>query len=638
MAKTDLIKARTRLTFEELIDDTAVRVRTRIDLYVNLPRTLAAPVKRQASDRLGVDLNFKGLEAAANSPDAGFSKGLGVDLSFEALEASVNKADNTAQKDIIGERALIPGLLALEMGWTRNPPAVADEFEIVLRGDAVPVDLRVFESIQVFGWLFVHEDHGQDLLSRMEQLKPGDPGSFGGIVDKVSRDDANGTFTLSCRDFTALPLSRDATPTVLDGLDLDQLVEDIVEDLIRSMPGGDQWEVTTRGEIGNDDTVSKVFSEEVKFKVKQRKRRKKRKEEKKANTPTNADLASDKAVTKKLFDGLSASDLAKISNDSTSSARGVNLLDPKSDEYKILQVLNEAGAGLAKPRSTRPARYITKIVQPTPDRIFGTKRMTIWQAITRVTQLMGVVAEVGISQTGRPSIAIVDQLEIQQGTVFRAFERDGRKHRLVTHGADLAQLVEDRDLVGAKRVNWVEVYSTDPVTGLTARERYSDGEFTESRTSRGVERKLADAGLTIFAPGCNSSEQLKRIAKRTWAQVNRGELEVRFSILVPWTTGGGIFDADLLTCAPGALIEMQFARADRFKGLELEDVLKLLGVPREAARKLAEASEQLKPSLLFQVAEIQHTIGEDGEYTASIVAQALLAEIHVPQGETLEGV
>lgn len=624
MAKTDLIEARNRLQFEETVDETAVRVRTRIDLYINLPRTLSSIIKARPP---------KSAEPTATTDILAAS----IKRVFEATE----QTDNTAQKDLIGERALIPGLLALELNWTRNPPAVADTFEITLRGDSVPVDLRVFESIQVFGWLFVHEDHGQDLLSRMEQLKPGDPGSFGGIVDKVTRDDADGTFTLSCRDFTALPLAREARPTVIDGINLDSPIEEIVEVLITSMPGGDQWIVTTRGDVGGGRTLEERFTEEQKVKVKNRRKRKKKKEETDAGKPAQAELLHDKATTRKLIAALPTTAKVSISRDGTVTAGGVLIRDGSSDENRILEILKSATRS-KKPRSYRPARYITQIVKPTPDRVFGTKKMTIWQAITKICQLVGVVAEVGISQSGRPMIVIVDQLEIQLGTVFRAFERGRRRHRVITHGADIAQLVESRDLVGAKRVNWVEVWSTDPVTGRTTRERYSDGEFSETRgTGRGqplIKRKLADAGVTVFAPGVNSSEQLQRLAKRIWAQLNRGELEVSFSTGVPWTTGGGIFDADLLTCASGALIEVQFARADRFKGLELEDVLKILGVPRKAARKLAEASQQLKPSLLFQVAEIVHTVSGDGDYNAAVIAQTLLSDLHVPQGESLEDV
>jgi len=628
MAKTDLIEARNRLQAEETVDETAVRVRTRIDLYINLPRTLSSVIKARPP---------KSAEPTATTDILTES----IKRGFEAAK----QTDNTAQKDLIGERALIPGLLALEMSWTRNPPAVADTFEIVLRGDAVPVDLRVFESIQIFGWLFVHEDHGQTLQSRMEQLKLGDPGNFGGIVDKVSRDDADGTFTLSCRDFTALPLAREATPSAIDGMDLDTPIDEIVGVLIENMPGGDQWIVSPRGDVGGGRTLEERLTEEQEFKVKNRKKRKKKKKETDVGKKSNASVPQENAATRKLVAALPQTAKVSISRDGTVSAGGVVIREASNDENRVKEAAKSASGSTAvikKPRSYRPARYITKIVKPTPDRVFGTKKMTIWQAITKICQLVGVVAEVGISQSGRPMIVIVDQLELQQGTVFRRFERGRRRHRVITHGADIAQLVEGRDLVGAKRVNWVEVWSTDPVTGRTTRERYSDGEFTERRVSgRGrlrIKRKLADAGLTVFAPGVNSSEQLQRIAKRVWAQVNRGELEVTFSTLVPWTTGGGIFDADLLTCAPGALIEVQFARADRFKGLELEDVLKILGVPRKAARKLAEASQQLKPSLLFQVAEIQHSVGPDGEYTAALIVQTLLSDLHVPQGESLEDI
>jgi hypothetical protein len=331
-------------------------------------------------------------------------------------------------------------------------------------------------------------------------------------------------------------------------------------------------------------------------------------------------------------------------------------------------------------KERRLGRWVTKTVKvpPTPDRIFGSKKQSIWDAIMKATQLSGVIAEVGISDDGRPMIALIDGIEVHKGSVFRPFARGERNHRVMTHGLDMAQLVERRSLIGGRKINWVEVYSTNPITGKTLREKFTDGPETVSvdikvkvssgvnawstsgwfdhlpsgkrkggrRRSKGRLKKksafegsnASDNGVTVFAHGVNSEEQLQHIAKRVWAQVNRGELEVSFSTLLPWTTGGGVFDPDLLSCASGALIEFQFARADRFQGLELENAMKLLGVPEKAASQFANASEKLRPSLLFQVAEISHTIGPDGAYRADIIAQTLLDDLRLPRGESLEDI
>lgn len=607
MARQDLVAERRRLTEEQHVDDTGVRVRTRIDLYVNLPEAFSSKLPGKLQ---------RGLSRAFQ--DAASTRALA------ALGITVPEPSNTSQEDLAGERAVIPGLEALELSWTRNPPAAADEFEITLRGDALPVDLRLFESIQVFGWLFVHEDPSEDLQVRKERLKPGDPGCFGGVVDKIGRDDADGTITLECRDFTAI-LGRDARPSVIDGLNLDQAIEGIVRDLVDSVPGGNNWEISTRGELGDRDTLSGMFSEEKKVRVKESKRRKR------IRVARSAAHDSVKMTKKLLAVPVTRRFVEIIDGEVIRRAK------PRSgpDAVEVAKIL-KSHAGRRRRRLL--GKWVTRLVPPTPDRIFGTKRMTVWDAITRATQLAGAVAEVGISHTGRPMVVLVDGLEIQEGRVFRAFERGGRKHRVVTHGADLAQLVEGRDLVAAKKVNWVEVYSTDAITGTTLREVFRDGEFVETKERGRIKRQLADVGLTVFAHGVNNSEGLKRIARTVWAQVNRGELEASWSTLLPWTTGGGIFDPDLLACAPGALMEVQFARADRYRGLELEDVLKAIGIPAPAARKLTVASERLKPSLLFQVGELTHTVGADGEYRADLLVQTLLSDIRLPKGSTLEAV
>jgi Rieske Fe-S protein len=613
VSSLDIVRQSNRQTAQEEVSPyagtAAVRVRSRVDLYVNLPDKFSSKLP----PRLQSELTEAFTELAASSV-------------FKRLGIQVPKPSPVATEDTAGDRALIAGLVAKELTWTRNPPSIADEFEITLRGDALPVDLRLFESIQVFGWIFVHDNYADDLDDAMSRLRPGDPGSFGGVVDTVERDDATGNITLSCRDFTTLLLAREVGPDVFNGIDMNQTLDAIVLTLVNEVPGGDKWLVTPRGAVAGLNAVSTKMAEE------QRKKKKRGTWETIVVPDKNAissiqvkevewNGGTDQALVNKVM----GRGTAKIKTTTYGDNRQKVELVPRSTPESYSQRL-----AIKSKRVYRPAVYQTKVVKATPDRIFGSKRMSVWDAITRVCQLMGCVAEVGVSTSGNPMVVIVDGLELQDGQTLRAFERNGKRHRVVVHGDDIAQLVERRQLIGGPRVNWVEVYSTDPVTGRTLRERFDDG----GRDADG--KRLDSNGMTVFAHGANSSEALQRIARRVYAQVNRGELEVTFSSSLPWSSGGDVDDADLLWCGPGALVEMQFARADRFKGLELEDALKLLGVPKGAARKLAEASERLKPSVVFQVAEIVHTLGEGGEYRADFIAQALLDDIRLARGDSLE--
>lgn len=611
-----LTKEHARLREERHTDDVAVRVRTRIDLYCHVPEQSLPAVRRP------VDLRPKFRDPSEREVVEGLlERGVApkrVRLKPESPEAvrSVDRYGNPTS-NIEGDRALIAGLVALDLEWTRNPPAVADTFSIVVRGDALPVDLDLFSSIQVFGWLFVHEDAGEDLDQRQRRCRPGDPGCFGGIVDEIERDDAEGVLRLECRDFTAVLLAREAGPALIKSCDVAQPLPQIVEYLVRAVPGGDNWVVETRGQVGGK-TLSQRLSEE------------KRTLERKgfwSGVPIR------RPEVKKTQ--------ARVPSRRTLRFGGAGgRFDAGLDLEQTEEPLSQVPVGPPPPvkRVYTPAKYKTKIQKPTPDRVFGTSKQSIWEAITKACSLAGVVAEVGVSSTGQPMVVLVDGLEIQQGTVFRAFERGKRKHRVVTHGADLGQLVERRQLTGGRRVRWVEVYSTDPVTGKTLRERFDDGPAagTIPGTEGAAKEHSTDNGITLFAHGTHSAAELQHLARVAFSQVNRGELELTFSLQLPWTTGGSVFDADLLWCASGALMEVQFARADRFRGLQLEEALRRLGVPREAAAKLARASERLQPSLVFQVAELMHTVGADGEYRADIIAQRMLGAIRDPKGSSLE--
>jgi hypothetical protein len=185
----------------------------------------------------------------------------------------------------------------------------------------------------------------------------------------------------------------------------------------------------------------------------------------------------------------------------------------------------------------------------------------------------------------------------------------------LVYGGSIESAVESRDLVAGQRVPWVEATSIDPDTGRTRRERYG-----RSMGSGG------DGGQQIYAHGITKPEQLKRLARSAWRQLNQGELQLSVTVSVPWSEGGGVHDPDLLACAAGASVEVVFAAAARQRGRPLEEILKAQGVPPQAARVLGRASERIRPSLFFQVAELVHSYGGEGDsdYSCTLTLQTWL--------------
>ena len=262
----------------------------------------------------------------------------------------------------------------------------------------------------------------------------------------------------------------------------------------------------------------------------------------------------------------------------------------------------------------RVKRWVTETIPPRVEQVFGSRALTIWDAITRLTQMLGVIAEVTLSNSGQPTVVLVDGEEYLDGKVFRLFERGSRRHRQLVYGSGIEDLTESRDLVAGARVPWVEAVSIDPDTGETRRERYGRG------------GGIGDGGEQLFAHGVVQEEALKKLARSAWRQLNQGELQLSLATGLPWSEGGGVLDPDLLDCASGAAVEVVFAAVAKHRGSSLERLLIDQGVPVPAARVLARASERVRPALFFQVAELVHSYGGtgDGDYSCTMTLQTFL--------------
>jgi len=262
-------------------------------------------------------------------------------------------------------------------------------------------------------------------------------------------------------------------------------------------------------------------------------------------------------------------------------------------------------------------RYVTVRVPPKPETVLGAEQQTVWDGIVRLCAKLSIIPEVTLAENGAPLIVLVDAEDYLDGRSFRVFRRGDRNHRILTYGRDVAELAESLDLTAGDKVDWVEVYAIDPDTGETRRERYGK-----------VGRKGAGSGQLIPAHGIVDRNHLQRLARQIWSNLNKAQLQVGVEVDVPWTTGGGVDDPDLLQCAAGTLIELAFASAPRYRGRSLEDILRgpPIYLPAQPAKVLARASERAEPSLVFQVAELVHSgSGEGtGSYRCSLTLQTLL--------------
>lgn len=507
--------------------------------------------------------------------------------------------------------AVIQAIVALEWTHTRNPPSVADLFEVTIPSRHLPVDLRVPDQMRIQAWTFVRNAADESFDDRLDRCQPGDPGHFAGIVDNLEVNRKAGTLTLACRDLTAIPLGREVSGATLRGLNMRDPVDKLVEDLmVQSVPGGDLWEVETRGRLrAGARSPERVLSDE------------KRKRVKKKRDVLVFEFGPDeeKASGKSSAEGESYEVPASLAHRSIIRSRS------RRAWFKANAIVGAPRRSIIEPEFVEETftKILTVRVPPTTEAVFGSEKMTVWAAITKLCQKLSVVPEVSLAEDGSPLIVLVDAEEYLDGRFFRAFSRGERKHRIITYGRDIAELAESRDLTAGDRIDWVEVIAIDPDKGVTRKERFGKpGDRAEG------------SGLQIPYHGTTKRSHLKRLARQAWLNANSGELQLSAEIDIPWTTGGGVDDPDLLQCAAGTIVEVAFAVAKRHRGNALEDILRRhpIYMPAHAAKVLGRASERAAPSLVFQVAELVHSgSGEgDGAYSCSLTLQTFLDDGLIP--------
>jgi hypothetical protein len=510
-------------------------------------------------------------------------------------------------------RAVLQAIVALDWELTRNPPAEPDELTVTIPSRMLPVDLRVFDDIRIQAWPFVRNAANESFEDRLDRCLPGDPGAFAGIVDNVEVNRTEGTLTLTCRDLTAILAAEELDPKTIRGLNMRDPIEDLVAVIIEdSVPGGENWRVEPRGKLRTAlvRTPARLLADEKKvWKVTQ-------KVDLVAHTKVETGKVKElpNYEQRTVAEGLRESDFFE----------DMELLTVRKTESGKLETwqgrLPYAPAAFGNETEyevRNVTRMVTQRIPPKPTAVFGHAKQTVWDAITRTCRKLSIIAEVTLSENGEPTVVLVDAEDYLDGRFFRWFERAGRRHRIVTYGRDIAELAESRDLTAGDRVDWVEVEAIDPDTGETRRARYG-------KRRRGGH----NSGQILQAHGFTDRKALERLARAAWFGLNQGELQLGIEIDVPWTTGGGVDDPDLLQCAAGSIVEVAFASAARFRGRSLEDILRgpPIYMPAQPARVLARASERAEPSLVFQVAELVHSgSGEgDGSYRCSMNLQTLL--------------
>lgn len=491
-----------------------------------------------------------------------------------------------------GDVARIQMIEPLSLDWTRNPPSVPDEFTVTVRSVTVPVDLRIIRGMQVGAWLYVHEDASEDLQARAARCQVGTPGYFGGVVDVVKRTSDGRELTLECRDYTAIPMATTLDLEQLDGISLDQPLPDIVRALIDLVPGGDQWKIVPRGQMATLGVPAYDLADEVKVRVAAR------------------EVRQDRIGQLAVLSGPGDFDVDPNTGELIGELPTLGAIDSSAfDRVGTIDVAETITRKI-------PARVVSKTVPPTWAQLLGGAD-TVWEAITRLSQLMGAVAEVAVLDGGAVGVVLVDALELQLGDVLRPFERDGSAARVFEFGSNIVNMTDGRQLLGGQRIDWAEVQAADPVTGKMRRGRYGRSE----RSGAG-----SDHGLTVTAHGFTDQSHLDRLAKAAWLNANSGELELAVTTDDPWSLGGGPDDADLLGCGGGAVVDIDFAGLALADGVPLAVALRALGVPEDAADTLAAASAAASPSLRFQAVEVKHSYSQtdDGSYSCDLTLQTFL--------------
>jgi hypothetical protein len=317
--------------------------------------------------------------------------------------------------------------------------------------------------------------------------------------------------------------------------------------------------------------------------------------------------------------------------------------------------------------------------------------MSTWDAIVRLCTLLGAIPEVATWSDGSVGIVIVAADELHGGGQFlRPFRRTVEgvelRHRVLVDGVDVDEVRERRELEAGSRVDFVELVAVDPDEGRTRRSRYgrlgpvAEADLTDPRARFGyvkdakasgkgtktpwVRRETGNRrrphgvtsgrGVFMAAHGVTSQQHLDRLAENAWRSLNQGEFKLSpVEIKAPWSHGGGPDDADLLSLAAGAAVELRFrgleglaegrtGRAtDENRGTGLARIgsveflsrfYRARGVDPEAAAVFARATLARPLSLVFQTVEVRHSFdGEgDGSYSCSMDLQTWLSDGEPP--------
>jgi len=600
----------------------ALRMAYRVDLEIQLPPAPSGFLPEEGAAAILAIADV--LEGSPAFADIEFP-------SFEERALAERERFEEEEREIAeGSTALIQAIVALEWEHTRNAPSIADTLEVTIPSRHLPVDLRVFDSMRIQGWPFVRNAAEESFEDRLDRCQPGDPGHFAGVVDNLEVDRKAGTLTLSCRDLTAVPLSHEVTGETLKGLDLRNSAEDLVAELMRrSVPGGEQWKVEPRGKLRTSArSPARILADE----------KRKRVNRQKVVLVNHLEYAKDHEKVQNDFQpGWQDRAEADFYNAQANGYEGYtyNQLHTSKTEgggsYQVRQWRVPEGMVGTNPTEHNATEYevrnykawVTVRVPPTVEAVFGSEKMTAWDAITKLCRKLSIIPEVALAEDGSPLIVLVDAEDYQDGRFFRAFSRfdlelgKERKHRIITYGRDIAELAESRDLTAGDRVDWVEVVAVDPDKGRTRRERFGKPGDRETGT-----------GVQIPHHGVTKRSHLKRLARQAWLNINAGELQLSAEVDIPWTTGGGVDDPDLFQAGSGTIVEVAFAAAKRYRGKALEDILKgpPIFMPAQAAKNLGRASERAAPSLVFQIAELVHSgSGEgNGSYTCTLTLQTML--------------
>lgn len=480
--------------------------------------------------------------------------------------------------------------------WQRNAPGTADTLTVTLDAEDLPFDLRIIEDqgMLVEGWLYEHE--------KPEQCYPGAPGYFAGIVDALERNQFDTTVSLEARDYTGFLLDREVTAAELNKFDALTVVslESIVRRMVALNPGSAKWEIRALTTSAALPLEAIGFVQPTKIEVRQ------------------ALIQGGKRVTQKV-------------NSNKKVTVGVDSAGNRA-ETKATQ--RNAKVSVVSYRVPTPAEILAMRIQF----IAGlgslntdTKRVKLWQLITDVCARFGVVPEVDVSEAGVGRVTLVDAGALQTSDVFRPFARDKLTRRLFTVGENVATLNERLELAATdRRPDFVVVSSTDPEIGKTYRACWPPGSDTPRAKVKG-DRALNGVFQTI--EGITNERHLLRLANKAFNALAHNQFTIVVSVDVPWSSGGGPWDPDLLDFGYGAALDLAFQGFDRVGADPTTILARRLGIRRDLAQRIADAGDRIGAmALAFQCVEVTHDWqgGEDPTYQCSFTARQFLGTPDLP--------